>query len=312
MSLRAIIAALFLCAACGQAVAADVIGYSEAFDTLYRVNLATQTATEIGRATPPGIPRLALVEGLTFDPTGKLYAVSDAGAVKTLLSINEGTGLATVIGVLDLGTSDKLDLGMAFTCDGRLWLSAVSGQLWQVNPATAQITLIGTMSSDGKGVSITGLAARGNQLYGAGSQGDNHFYLIDTGTAKASLVGAYASSAYITAASPGFDTNGQLWVLLDYVPPAPGESSTALWSDLGQIAPNSGQLTNLGPVTAQGESVANLAHIGLRGLAIPSSVCAIQADVAPTPTLSRQALAILSLLFALLAGTVLRKCRPTH
>ena len=189
MPLRAFIAALFLCAACGQAVAADVVGYSEAFDTLYRVNLTMQTATEIGRATPSGIARLANVEGLTFSPSGKLYAVSDAGSVKTLLSIDQATGLATVIGTLNLGTSNQLDLGMAYTCDGRLWLSARTGQLWQVDPVTAGITLIGNMLNGGKTVTITGLTARGNQLYGAGSQGDNQFYTIVTSTAKATLVG---------------------------------------------------------------------------------------------------------------------------
>ncbi len=305
MPLRALIAALFLCAACGQAVAADVIGYSEAFDTLYRVDLTTQTATEIGRATPPGVSRLANVEGLTFSPAGKLYAVSDAGSAKTLLTIDQGTGLATAIGTLNLGSSAQLDLGMAFTCDGHLWLSAVTGQLWQVDPATAQTNLIGNM-----GTTITGLAAQGNQLYGTGSQGDNNFYRINTATAVATLIGAYASSSFITAASPGFDANDQVWVLLDYVPPPTETSPAAKWSDLGNIASTSGTLTNLGPVTAQGPSITNLEYIGLRGLAIPSAVCIAQADVPSTPTLSARALLALVLLLMLVAGTRLRRCRP--
>lgn len=306
MPLRAFIAALFLCAACGQAVAADVIGYSEAFDTLYRVNLTTQTATQIGRATPVGISRLANVEGLTFSPAGKLYAVSDAGSVKTLLGIDLATGLATSINTLNLGSNSQLDLGMAFTCDGRLWLSAITGQLWRVDPTTGQINLIGNM-----GATITGLAAKGNQLYGAGSQGDNQLYSIDTDTAKATSIGAYASSTYITAASPGFDTSGQLWVLLDYVPPPVDSSQTTRWSDLGKIAASSGVLTNLGPVTAQGQSAADLAFVGLRGLAIPNAVCAASASVASTPALSTRSLGGLILLLLLVAGTRLRQRRPT-
>ncbi|MEO8804156.1 MAG: hypothetical protein ABI304_06165 [Rudaea sp.] len=306
MPLRAFIAALFFCAACGQVVAADVIGYSEAFDTLYRVDLTTQTATEIGRATPQGVARLANVEGLTFSPAGKLYAVSDAGSVKTLLSIDMGSGLATAIKTLNLGTVSQLDLGMAFTCDGRLWLSAVTGQLWQVDATTGQLNLIGNM-----GATITGLAAKGNQLYGAGSQGSNQLFSIDTSTAKATSIGAYTSSTYITAASPGFDTSGQLWVLLDYVPPPVDSSPAAQWSDLGTIATSSGSLTNLGPVTAQGQSAANLAYIGLRGLAIPDAVCAAAAaNVATTPALSGRALVGLILLLMWIAGTVLRWRRP--
>src|ERR1700754_4983326 len=115
MPLRALFAALVFAVACGRAVAADVVGYSEAFDTLYRVDLTARTAQEVGRATVIGAPRLANIEGLTASPLGTLYAVSDTDTVKTLLQINTTTGIATSVGALTLtgGTvTGQLDLSM--------------------------------------------------------------------------------------------------------------------------------------------------------------------------------------------------------
>lgn len=304
MPLRALTAVLLFCAVSGAAGAADLIGYSEAFDTLYRVDLTTQTATEIGRATPIGSSRLANIEGLTFSPAGKLYAVSDAGSIKTLLRIDPATGLASIIGTMDLGSAAQLDLGMAFTCDGRLWMSAATGQFWQVNPSTAQVTLVGNLGV----TTITGLAARGDDLFGSGGHGDNNLYRIDPATAAITLVGSYGTSADITAASPMFDSAGHSWAILDYVPPLHG-TTVADWSDLASIDDQTGTLTNLGAITASGPSVADLQGIGLRGLAIPSAVCAAAATAPSTPALSWPAVLACIVLLAALGGTRLRRER---
>lgn len=303
MTLRAYIAALVLAVFCGPVLAADIVGYSEAFDTLFSVDLTTQSAQEIGRATPLGVPRYSIIDGLTFSPDRKLYGISDAGSAKTLLQIDTNTGLAAPIGLLNLGTSDQLDLGLAFTADGKLWLSAGTGDLWQVNPTNASVTLIGNL-----GTKITGLTSRGNVLYGAGSQGNNNFYQIDQTKAKATLIGAYGSNInYVTAASPAFDSTGQLWMILDYVPP-PSGIDTAEWSDLARIDP-AGALTDLGAITAPAasRSADDLAHIGLRGFAI---VAPTGTALDATPALSWLSMASLTLLLALLAGTRLRRQRP--
>ena len=42
----------------------DTLAYSESFDTLFRVDLTTHTATKIGQATPPGVTRFANIEGM--------------------------------------------------------------------------------------------------------------------------------------------------------------------------------------------------------------------------------------------------------
>jgi hypothetical protein len=305
MPLRAFLAALVLAVA-HVAAAADVVGYSEAFDTLFRVDLTTRTAQEIGRATPLGAPRYSIIDGLTFNPNGLLYGVSDAGAVKTLLRISNINGLAVRVGTLELGTDHQLDLGLAFTADGHLWLSSSPGDFWQVDPATAAVTHVGNL-----GVKITGLTSVGNVLYGAGGQGNNNLYRIDPDTASASLVGAYGSGvSYVSAASPAFDDSGQLWVLLDYVPPL--NPPTPEWSDLARGAA-SGTLDNLGPVTATANtpSFDDLQFIGLRGLAItPPVPGGGNANVSSTPALSWPALLALPLLLMLFAGTRLRRCRP--
>ena len=305
MPLRAFLAALVLAVA-HVAAAADVVGYSEAFDTLFRVDLTTRTAQEIGRATPIGVTRYSIIDGLTFSPGGQLFGVSDAHAVKTLLRISSNSGLATRIGTLDLGTAQELDLGLAFTADGRLWMSSSPGDFWQVDPATAAVTRIGNL-----GVRITGLASVGNVLYGAGGQGDNNLYRIDPDTATPTLIGAYGSDVnYVSAASPAFDASGQLWVLLDYVP---GTSPTPEWSDLARGA-TSGALSNLGPVTAPANApyFDDLHFIGLRGFAIvPPAASGGGGNVSSTPALSWPVLLALPLLLMVLAGTRLRRRRPS-
>jgi hypothetical protein len=304
MPLRAHIAALVLASACGPALAADLIGYGEAFDTLYRIDLTTQSAQEIGAATAPNFPRLANIVGLTFGPDGqRLFAVSDAGSVKSLLQINQSTGRATVVGSLNLGTSQQLDLGLAFTCDGDLWMSSGSGRFWQVNPNDATVTEIGNL-----GVKITGIAAQGSVLYGMGSQDNNNLYRIDQSNAGATLVGAYGAGAnYVSTASPGFDRSGQLWAVLDYIP-LPG----AQWSDLAQLDTASGTLTNLGAITAQGSSVNDLEFIGLKGLAIAPSTCiANRPGDDPAPALSWIGMAGMIALLTLVAGTRLGRRRQS-
>jgi hypothetical protein len=232
-----------------------------------------------------------------------LYAVSDAGAVKTLLTIDRSSGLATAVGTLALGNDQQLDLALAFTCEGQLWMSSGAGDFWSVDPLSATATPLGNL-----GVTVTGLAGRGTKLYAAGSQGNNNLYLIDRVHAAASLIGSYGSSNYITTMSPGFDATGKLWAVLDYVPPPSGPSPD--WSDLGQLHVSSGTLTNLAAITpAQAKWAGDLQQVGLKGLAVPAAVCAAAATVSSTPALSWRALLLLIGLFMLAGGTVLRSRR---
>jgi hypothetical protein len=308
MPLRALLVALVFAVACGRAVAADVVGYSEAFDTLYRVDLTTQTAVEVGRATPIGSARLANIEGLTSSPAGTLYAISDTDSIKTLLQISATTGLATSVGTLTFtggNTTGQLDLSLAFTCDGRLWMASGTGSFWQLDPSTATATFVGSL-----GAKITGLAARGNVLYGTGSQGNNNLYTIDTATGATALIGAYGSSTpYITTASIAFDAAGNLYAILDFNP-QPSGSTLIQWNDLAQITSTSGTLADRGNITASGNSIDDLQFIGMKGLAILPSACAAQATVS-LPVLSWPSLLLLMTLLTLITGTQFSRRYPT-
>ena len=310
MPLRALFAALVLGVFASQARAADLVGYGEAFNVLYSVDLTTNTAVPIGGATLYGVP--VNLYGLTSSPSGALYAVSDANSVKTLVTIDKNTGMATPIGALNLGSNNQLDLALAFTCDGKLWMSASTGQFWNVDPATANVALLGNL-----GVKITGLAARGSLLFGTGSQGNNNLYSIDPVKVSASQIGSYQSTDYVTTVSPGFDSTGQMWAVLDYVPPQPGNTAVAAWSDLAKLSVTSGALSNLGsitpprPIDSKSPAYNNLYQIGLKGLAIPSGICAATAANSPTPTLSWRGILALTVLLALVAGTRLLRWRPS-
>jgi len=312
MPLRAVIASLVL-AVTSVVANAQTIAYGEAFDTLYAFDLSTRNAAPIGPAGSwSGVP-LSNVEGLTYSPDGQhLYAVSDT-LLKVLMTVDRSTGAASVIGKLGgsaglgdtgQGSFNVLDLGMSFTCDGRLWLSAAAtGSLWQVDPLTANATKVGNL-----GVTVTGLTARGNELFGAGSHSDPNLYLIDTKTAKATAVGGYGNSVQpITTASPGFEPSGQLWSVIDNVPPLPPLSTQPQWSSLARLAA-SGNLSVTGDITTSTgqkypSNATQLPYVGLKGLAIasPCSIAAISS--APAPTLSVLAAVILVLLIALSAGT---------
>lgn len=315
MPLRAVIASLVL-AVTSVAANAGTIAYGEAFDTLYAFELSTRTAAPIGPAGSWGGTPLSNIEGLTFSPDGQhLFAVSDT-LLKVLMTVDRSTGAATVIGKLggDAGLGDTgqgnfnvLDLGMSFTCNGKLWLSSgATGSLWEIDPATAAATRVGNL-----GVTITGLTARGNQLFGAGSHADPNLYLIDTKTAKATAVGGYGAGVDpITTASPGFESTGQLWSVLDNVPPLPPLNTQPQWSSLARLS-TGGSLTVLGDITTStGQkyptNATQLPYVGLKGLAIASPCSIAVVSSAPAPTLSALGSAILALLIALIAGTSVR------
>jgi len=317
MPLRAFIASLVLAVSSAAANAATA-AYGEAFDTLYAFDLSTRAALPLGPAGSWGGTPLANIEGLTFSPDGqRLYAVSDT-LVKALMTIDRSNGQASVIGLLGgnsgLGEAGQgafgvLDLGMSFTCDGKLWLSSgATGSLWQVDPASGATTKVGNL-----GVTITGLTARGNELFGAGSQDDPSLYLIDQKTAKVTPIGTYGSTDPITTASPGFEPTGQLWSVLDNVPPLPPLNSQPQWSSLASIGAN-GKLTITGDIATPAglkypTNATQLPYVGLKGLAIASPCSIAAASIGPAPSLSVRSLVLLAVLIALIAGTSLRRRR---
>ncbi|MFI4969632.1 MAG: hypothetical protein ACHP7D_05460 [Lysobacterales bacterium] len=274
---------------------AGTVAYGEAFDTLYRIDLDSRQASAIGSAGMYSGQTIGNISGLTTSMGGALYAI--AGGFKLLLKIDPTGGAGTVIGGLGLsgqggGQFDALDLGMAFSCDGTLWLSSgVLQKLWKVDPKTGATLLVGST-----GHAIAGLASRAGILYGSGSRGDHGFYRIDMATGTATPIGDFgaAASDVLNSVAMAFDDAGTLWAVLNYVPPTTG-SVTPDWSDLATIDPTTGAMTLLGPITGPD----SLRQIGMKGLTIGPTQCDGSA-VAPNPAPigSPWALALLGLLLA--------------
>lgn len=205
--------------ACASAAQAEPMAYAAGFDSLYRIDLATGRATRVGDfGSLGGNALIADVEGLALAPDGTLFGVSDSQ--KVLVRVNTATGAATLVGTLreagqPIGNEDNLDFGLAFTCDGRLWLSSDKKQrLWEIDPATGQARSVGAT-----GANISGLAARGNRLVGLGAEGTEGLYYVDRDTGAATLMARLSPNAAFADGGLDFDTNGNLWGVRDFFPP---------------------------------------------------------------------------------------------
>jgi len=269
LSVRRLLAAPLACVLLLAApwAAADPIGYAVGFNELYRVDLASGLAVRIGEPSAIGFND---VEGLAFAPDGALFAVADqtmrvgAGSSATtdfLLRINTTSGVGSLVGALPglqgqgPGLGGNLDYGLAFTCDGTLWMSSeTNGNLWRVNPQTAEITLVGNT-----GASLSGLAANGTGLYGVSVDPTPRLYRIDQQTGAASAIGALGVGGAVSNAGLDFDAAGVLWASLDPEPAQPGPS----------------RLVRVDTTTGAGTFVANFnVGIGMKGLAIaPVGLC---------------------------------------
>lgn len=298
MSPRAYIAGLVLAVAVSSANSAP-IAYVESDGSfagqtqsvLYSVDLATRVATLIGPAVP-GAGGLVSglypfnIRGLSFDPSGQLYAVSED--LRVLVKLNRSTGAATLVGPLNLtgpGTTGDIDLSMAITCDGRAWLASGTGNFWSVNLATGAATLVGALGTN----PITGLTAQGSTVFATGSRTNQKLYTVNTANGATTLVGGYGGTdgaAYWI--SPAFDAAGQLWAVLNNAPAAP-----ETWSNLATITA-SGALTKIGTITGP----ASLQGVGLKGMAIAPPVCAADS---PAPTVTAPALSPVGLIALMLS-----------
>lgn len=272
--LRRLLAVLLACLP--LAALAEPFGYATGIRDLYRIDLAT------GQATLVGNTGFVDVEGLAFAPDGTLYGAVDFGLPSTaptdfLLRINTSTGVATPVGQLSglqgLGPAGNLDYGLAFTCDGRLWLASdTTRQLWEVNPANAQTRLVGVLPAP-----VSGLAARGDQLYGLSVEASPRLFRIDTSNAQATAVGNLALADTMYDAGLDFDATGRLWATVDYFTPPSGVPP--LRNDIAELDPASGQIIALRAITGAGSG---LDTVQMEGLALaPTGGCGAVVGAVP-------------------------------
>src|SRR5687768_14476372 len=151
---------------------------------------------------------------------GIIYAATAAGAPGQLYTLDPSTGaMATNVGPLNdaLGTNYPIT-GLAFhPTSGLLYGStgnspdATAARLVVINPATAQVTLIGEFNAGNEGRASTmadiGFDPAGN-LYGVGSVGGPQLYSIDITTGQATLVGVGTGITSTSGGGLAFNSAG--------------------------------------------------------------------------------------------------------
>lgn len=313
MSLRACPAAAALFALCAASAAtAEPFALAPAYDQVYRIDLATRTAELAGEmGSYAGQP--VVIKGLAFSPNGSLLGTSDN--TKSLFRLDILSRPASIVGSLGLAGQgdpsrlDAMDLSYAVTCDGSAWLaSGVTRKLWKVDTSTGMTTLVGST-----GARITGLAARGRNLYGAGDYENPSLFRVDTATGAAVPIGSFGvSSNKISSVWPAFDNSGNLWAAVSYIPPPPPAANAFPpdWSDLARINVDTGAMSVLGPITGPDD----LRSVPLFGLAItPQPACPTGTVTAqPVPAASTPTLAALAGLLLLGGWFGLRRRTPSR
>ncbi len=283
-----------------SAALAEPFGFASGFRDLYRVDLATGQATLLG---PIGFSD---VEGFALAPNGALYAAVDgtmqigansSSTTDFLIRVNTSTGAGSLVaqlpGLQSRGPGGQLDYGLAFTCDGRLWLAAeTTGELWEVNTGTAELRLIGNT-----GASISGLAARGAELYGVSVEPSPRLHRIDTTTGAASVIGPLNAGGAVLNVGLDFDAAGTLWATLD-----PSEVAPSRVARINLQTGNASDVRNLNSVPGIGIKALALAPPG--GCS-PAGVPAIDPVIVPGPV--APVLALLVGLAGLLGGLRLRR-----
>lgn len=267
---------------------------------LWRVDLSTGAEDYVGWA---GRGEYIDIEGIAFDPDGRLYGADDS--THTLVRIGTETGNAVPVGGLarnmGIPTGTSMDFGMTFTCRGDLLVSSAGKQeLYRGDPETGQLTLIGGLE-----VPIVDMATIGDTVYGIGlgTDGDGsslapNLYVIDPEVPGVELIGALGSQAspYIQAGLAA-DESGRLWAITDRnaIPP----SIDALPSEILQIDPVTGKATRVA------ETI-----VGIESLAIaPPGDCDRGGPAEPSsiPVLSAPAMWTLGLLVLVLAAAPIRR-----
>ena len=242
------------------AASAEPFGYVVGFSTLYRIDLANGNATVVGQIG------FNDVEGLALAANGSLYGVADAtvgngsGVTDLLIRIDTTTGAGSLVaalpGLAGQGPNGNLDYGLAFTCDQRLWLSSdTTNQLWEVTPGTGAVRFVGNT-----GQAVSGLAARGNDLYGVTIGAAPALVRLDRNSGTATVIGALGVGGVVDDAGLDFDATGALWTALDPEPAGEGASRFA------RIDPATGHGTVV--------STSSIGVVGMEALAIaPQQPC---------------------------------------
>jgi hypothetical protein len=273
------------------------IGYSVRSDVdqkLYRIDMATGAATELG---PTGFTK---IEGLAINAAGELYGVNPRSA--QLVKCSPVNGACTAVGVLPNVFPGPTNAGLTFSSAGLLYL-AINTVVYRVDPPSA-----GTIALNSSGPALSGLAGVAptancaSGVFGLGGNTDQgKFYCISTVNGAATQIGTLSTVTSLDSGLDGDITTGLVWGLTN-------EATARVYA----IDPTTLALSNQNVITLAGSAIG-----GFESLAVARSVAPPTGSIGPTaneplvvPTLTVASLLTLSLLL-LLAAALTRSHRVT-
>jgi len=278
---------------------ASPIGYSVRSDVdrkLYRIDMATGVATEIGATG------FSKIEGLALSPTGEIFGVNPPTA--QLVKCSGVAGTCTAVGILTGLPQIQTNAGLAFASTGALYLS-MNAVIYRVDPATAATVALGSTGPALAGLAgVAASASCPSGLYGMGGNTDKgKLYCVNTTNGSTTLLGT-VGIAPLDVGLDGDPVTGLVW----------GVSN----DDPGQvfaITPSTLALSHQNTVTLAGKAIG-----GFESLAVARTGTAAVGDVVPTaegvaivPTMSGWMLALLALLTAAFALPLLpRRARSAR
>ncbi|TAG04167.1 MAG: hypothetical protein EAZ43_05505 [Betaproteobacteria bacterium] len=240
---------------------AQPYGYSvrsEIDDRLYRINLATGVAEQLG------VTGFGKIEGLALNAAGELFGVNlIPQAPAQTVKCSTTSGVCTSVGSTTQTSGGSA--GLAFSPTGQLYL-AMNSALFSVNPQTGAATALSASS----GPTISGLASGaitaqcGTGIYAlAGNSDAGKLYCVNTTTGALTLLGSLPGLTTTTAIDAGLDgdrTTGVLWGITN-----PSDSNAP--AQIFSVAPETLAISALTPVTLSGAPIG-----GFESLAVePSS-----------------------------------------
>ncbi|TAG46934.1 MAG: hypothetical protein EAZ30_11190 [Betaproteobacteria bacterium] len=273
---------------------AQPFGYSvrsEVDDRLYRINLATGAAEQLG-ATGFG-----KIEGLALNAAGELFGVHlTAAQPAQIVKCSTTTGACTLVGSTTITSGSNA--GLAFSASGQLYLG-MSSVVFTINTTSGAATALSTSS----GLAISGLASGAvtaqcaSGVYAlAGNADAGKFYCANTTTGVLTLLGSLSGLTTTTAIDGGIDgdrTTGVVWGITN-----PSDSNAP--AQIFYVVPETLAKSAFTPVTLSGVPIG-----GFESLAVePSSAVVGPARI---PTVSTYGLLAVGFGLCGFAYTALRR-----